>query len=384
MLDPANAADPHPLWARLRRLGGVVPGLFGSVQAVRRAEVEAVLQTPTVFSSAMEAVDLGQSRPLIPLQVDPPEHVRYRRLLDPAFSPREMARLEPAITRLVNDLIDAFAGRGRCELGSELAVPLPSSVFLVLMGLPLSDLDSFLEMKDGILRPRGSTFEEARESQRRWAERIDAYFAGALAERSRRRRSDLLSRLIDAEVGGERLSNDEILGMCFLLLLAGLDTVTDALECSFAYLARHPDQQRLLASQPALIPAAVEELLRHETPVVSVSRVARVDTELGGCPIRAGTRVGVNLGAANNDEAAVEDPDSVLFARNPNRHLAFGGGVHRCLGSHLARLELRVALREWHRRIPCYRLAPDVELVFTPALRQVEFLPLEWEPQLVK
>lgn len=377
-LDPDNARDPHPFWARLRDMGPLVPGLFGSVHVVRHAEVEFALQHPDIFSSAMEAVDLGQQRPLIPLQVDPPEHVKYRRLLDPVFAPRQMARLEPDVTVLVNRLLDAFADRGGCELGAEFAVPLPSSVFLKMMGLPLSDLDTFLAMKDGIIRPTGATLDEVVAGQRRTAESIDDYFAAALRERARDRSDDLLSRLLDAEVDGDRLSEDEILGMCFLLLLAGLDTVTDALECDFAYLATHPDARHALVANPEIIPSAVEELLRHETPVTSVSRVARSDTELGGCPVPRGTRIGIGLGAANHDERAVDRPHEVDLARNPNRHLAFGGGLHRCLGSHLARMELRVALREWHRRIPDYHLAPGTELVYTPALRQIERLPLVW------
>jgi cytochrome P450 len=374
--DPAHANDPHPFWRRLRDVGGVVPGLFGSVQVVRRGEVEFALQHPEIFSSAMEAVDLGQKRPLIPLQVDPPDHVKYRRLLDPIFAPRQMAPLEDDITGLVNDLIDAFIGRGECEFGAEFAIPLPSAVFLRMMGMPLSDLEMFLSMKDGIIRPQGTTVEEVQAYQRRSAERIDAYFEQALEERADHRRDDLLSRFLDAEVAGDRLTEDEILGMCFLLLLAGLDTVTDALECDLAYLASHPGARQAIVDDPAIIPSAIEELLRWETPVTTVGRVAAADAELDGCPIAKGTRVGVGLGTANTDERAIPGADRVDLTRNPNRHLAFGGGVHRCLGSHLARLELRVALREWHRRIPEYHLAPGTELVYSPALRQIDRLPL--------
>ena len=201
-------------------------------------------------------------------------------------------------------------------------------------------------------------------------------FRSALDDRRRQRRDDLLSRFLDAEVAGERLTEDEILGMCFLLLLAGLDTVTDALECDFAYLATHPEARRTIVDDPSIIPSAIEELLRWETPVTGVPRVAAVDAELGGCPISKGTHVGVSLGAANTDEQAIPGADTVDLARNPNRHLAFGAGVHRCLGSHLARMELRVALREWHRRIPDYHIVPGTELVWSPGLRQLDRLPL--------
>jgi cytochrome P450 len=383
-LDPANASNPQPFWKRLREVGPVVPGLFGGVHLVRREDVEFALQNPNVFSSAMEAVDLGQKRPLIPLQVDPPEHVKYRRLLDPIFAPREMAKIEGEVTKLVNDLIDKFIDRGECEFGDEFAVPLPSAVFLKMMGMPMSDLDMFLEMKDGIVRPKGETIEEIQASQRDTAARIDSYFEEALKERQKERTDDLLSRFLDAEVAGEKLTWDEILGMCFLLLLAGLDTVTDTLECDFAYLAEHDDARRAIVENPELIPSAIEELLRWETPVTGLGRVAAIDTEVGGCPIAKGTKVGISLGAANTDDQAAPGCGSVDLARNPNRHLAFGGGVHRCLGSHLARMELRVALREWHRRIPDYHIAPGTELVWMPGLRQVERLPLVFGPAPTK
>ena len=375
-LDERNAAEPQPFYKRVRDAGAVVPGVFGGYQVVRRAEVEYALQHPDEFSSAMEAVDLGQKRPLIPLQMDPPDHVKYRRLLDPVFSPREMAKLEPQVTALVNGLIDGFIDRGGCDFASEFAVPLPSSVFLALMGMPYSDLDVFLEMKDKIVRPGGSSQEENREIHREYAARIDGYFESILAERKAQRRDDLLSHLVDAEVAGERLTDDEILGICFLMLLAGLDTVTDALECDWVFLARHPDERQRILDDPGIIPQAVEELLRHESPVTGVARITAADVEIGGCPMPKGTHVGLSIGAANTDERAVPDADSVDLARNPNRHLAFGAGVHRCLGSHLARLELRVAMREWHRRIPHYRIPEGTELRFSFGLRQVDELPL--------
>ena len=375
-LDERNAAEPQPFYKRVRDAGSVVPGVFGGYQVVRRAEVEYALQHPDEFSSAMEAVDLGQKRPLIPLQMDPPDHVKYRRLLDPVFSPREMAKLEPQVASLVNGLIDGFIDRGECDFASEFAVPLPSSVFLALMGMPYSDLDMFLEMKDKIVRPGGASQEENREIHREYAARIDGYFESILAERKAERRDDLLSHLVDAEVAGEKLTDDEILGICFLMLLAGLDTVTDALECDWVYLARHPDQRQRIIDDPDIIPQAVEELLRYESPVTGVARITAADVEIGGCPMPKGTHVGVSIGAANTDERAIPDAASVDLTRNPNRHLAFGAGVHRCLGSHLARLELRVAMREWHRRIPHYRIPEGTELRFSFGLRQVDELPL--------
>ena len=374
-MDAEVAANPQPFYRRARDVAAVVNGLYGP-QVVRRAEAEYALQHPGEFSSAMEAVDLGQSVPLIPLQVDPPDHLKYRKLLDPIFAPRQMNRIEPDIVRLVNELIDGFIDRGECDLSTELAMPLPSSVFLRLVGLPLSELDLFLTMKDGILRPSGNDLDEIKASQRSSAQDIERYFAEAVADRKRSPKDDLLTMFIAAEVDGKRLTVDEILGICFLFILAGLDTVTDSLECFFAYLAQHPDQRDRIVADPGIIPTAVEELLRWESPVTAVPRMATADLELGGCPLHKGENVAVSIGAVNTDERALPDADTVDLARSPNKHLAFGGGIHRCLGSHLARLELRTVLREWHRRIPTYTLAPGTVLRYQVGLRQIDTLPL--------
>ncbi len=374
-MDEGIAANPQPFYRKARASGAVVPGTFGP-QVVRRGAVEYALTHPEEFSSGMEAVDLGQSVPLIPLQVDPPDHRKYRRLLDPIFAPRRMNLLEPEITRLVNQLIDGFVDSGRCEFAADFAVPLPSSVFLALVGLPLSDLDSFLEMKDGILRPAGADMDEIKGGQKVAARRIEDYFADALKDRKAHPKEDILSLFIGAEVDAQRLTDDEILGICFLFILAGLDTVTDSLECFIARLAQNPAERRQIVDDPAIIPSAVEELLRWETPVTTVARVATRDVDLGGCPIHAGDNVGIVIGSANTDEEAVPGSDRVDLARSENRHLAFGGGVHRCLGSHLARLELRIALREWHRRVPEYSIVPGTELSYMMGLRQIDSLPL--------
>ncbi|MDT5095081.1 MAG: hypothetical protein QOH60_4444 [Mycobacterium sp.] len=353
------------------------PGPEGPVVLSRLADIEMALKRTDVFSSNMDAVDLGNVRPLIPLQVDPPDHAKYRRILDPLFTPREMAAREPAITELVNRQIDGFADRGACDFHEEFAVPLPCTVFLQLLGLPLTDLDKFLAWKDDVIRPEGARgFKEHREAAAPAAQQIYVYFERAIDDHIANPRDDVLSSLIAARIEGEPLSRDELLDICFLFLIAGLDTVTDSLDCFFVYLARHPEQRKVLVDQPDLLPGAIEELLRWETPVPGVARIAVQDFEVSGCPISRGERVSPLLGAANTDPAEFADPDVVDFKRSPNRHRAFGGGPHRCLGSHLARLELRVAMREFHRRIPDYEIPPGTELKYTTALRSVESLPL--------
>jgi cytochrome P450 len=380
-MDPAVSADPQPFYRQARAAGAVVPGMFGP-QIVRRAAVDFALHHPGDFSSGMGSVDLGQSVPLIPLQVDPPDHRNYRRLLDPIFAPRQMNVLKPEITRLVNERIDGFIDRGECDFAEELAVPLPSSVFLGLVGLPLSELELFLSMKDGILRPTGVDMDEIQANQKVAARQIEEYFAEAIKDRQKQKgnHDDMLTLFLNAEIEGQRLTADEIVGICFLFILAGLDTVTDSLECFVAYLAQHPDQRQRIVDDPSIIPSAVEELLRWETPVTAVPRLAMKDMDLGGCPIKKGDNIAVSIGAANTDEEALPDAGIVDLTRNPNKHLAFGGGIHRCLGSHLARIELRITLNEWHHRIPDYSLAPGAELSYMPGLRQIEKLHLVFDP----
>lgn len=371
-------AEPQPMYKALRESSPV----FRSPQAVvlsRLADIEMALKHTELFSSNMDAVDLGNIRPLIPLQVDPPHHAKYRRILDPLFTPREMARREPRVTELVNEIIDRFADRGECDFHAEFAVPLPCTVFLQLLGLPLEDLDRFLEWKDGVIRPAGATdWDDRHDASAPVAQEIYDYFDRAIDVHIASPRDDVLSAMIAANVEseGRPLSREELLDICFLFLIAGLDTVTDSLDCFFVYLARHPEHRHQLVEQSDILPHAVEELLRWETPVPGVARVAMQDIELGGCPINKGDRVSPLLGAANTDPAEFPDPELVDFERSPNRHRAFGGGPHRCLGSHLARMELRVALREFHRRIPEYEIKPGSQLTFTAALRSVESLPL--------
>ena len=329
----------------------------------------------------MSAHDLKTERPLIPLQIDPPAHRTYRRILDPMFAPQRMRLLEEPVARLVNDLIDGFVDDDEIDFAARFSIPFPSQVFLTLFGLPLDDLPTFLAMKDGVIRPDhvvGHEFghPETEAHQQRTADSIYAYFERVLDERAGEEGDDLLSRLLHAEVDGDRLTREDMLDICFLMLIAGLDTVSASLDCFFGYLAEHPEVRRTLVEQPDAIPSMVEEMLRWETPVMAVARVATSDTEVGGCPIHQGEHVMAIIGAANVDEAEVPDAASVRWDREVNRHLAFGGGVHRCLGSHLARLELRVALREWHRRIPDYGVAPGAELVYTAGIRTLERFPM--------
>ena len=375
------AANPQPMFKLLRDEMSVMPVDGVGVVLTTKQAIDHAFKHPEIFSSNADAVDLSNVRPLIPLQIDPPEHKKFRKILDPIFAPKRMALLEEPVSKLVNDLIDRFIADGELDFASQFSVPFPSQVFLTLLGLPLEELPRFLKMKDGIIRPdvvTGANFgsDEAKAYQVEVATSIYDYFNEILDVRTLQREDDILSLFLDAEVDGAKLTREDILDICFLFLIAGLDTVTSSLDCMFSYLAQHPEHRQQIVDDPSIIPAAVEEMLRWETPVMGVARIAAEDTEIDGCPINKHDMVMVMLGSANTDEAEFGDADSVRFDREVNRHLAFGGGVHRCLGSHLARQELRIALREWHRRIPEYSVLDGHTLVYTPAIRSIEHFPM--------
>jgi len=384
-MDPETAAHPQPMFKMLRDSTPVMPVEGVGVVITRKSEADEVFRHPEVFSSNADALDLKNPRPLIPLQIDPPEHKKFRKLLDPIFAPRQMALIEGSITQTVNELIDRFIDRGEVDFSKEFSVPFPSQVFLNLLGLSFDELPRFLAMKNGIIRPERAIegaygSEEMHAYQQKMADSIYEYFNGILDLREQKREDDLLSRFLDAEVEGQKLTREEILDICFLFLIAGLDTVTATLDCIFGYLVAHPEQRQQLVDDPSIIPAAIEELLRWETPVMGVPRVSLADVEMAGCPIHKGDHVMVMLGSVNTDEADLADADVVRFNRKTNRHVAFGAGVHRCLGSHLARQELRVAVREWHRRIPEYALVEGDALAYTGGIRSIDHFPMTLTP----
>jgi cytochrome P450 len=353
----------------IREAGPVIRGLRGYV--LTSAEyAEYALKHPELFSSK-QAFDVGSPLPLVPIAFDPPEHTRYRHILQPFVGPRETAEWQPRVRSLVGTLIDAFVERGHCDLVAELAVPLPAEVFLALFGLPAEDRDRLIAWKEGLLASPTRTGGQPTEETVRVGAELFTYLVGHIEERRRHPdgADDLLGRLL-ADTSEERLSDEELLGLSFLFVLAGLDTVTSALSTAFALLAAQPRLRQEITTDPSVIPGAVEELLRFDGPVVFLPRVATQDIELDGHAIPAGSQVQIAIAVANRDPAEHAKPDEIDLRRE-ERHYAFGGGPHRCLGSHLARMEMREVLAEWHRRIPEYELAPG----FTPRV--------EWPTSLV-
>ncbi|WP_084526602.1 cytochrome P450 [Nocardia vaccinii] len=373
--------NPQQAYAGMRAVAPAMRIEGAGVLVATRAAMTEVFANPAIYSSRLTTGHLGNERPLIPIELDPPEQRKFRKILDPLFTPKHLEYLEEPIERLVDDLIDGFIDEPKIDFTQRFSVPFPSQVFLTMFGLPIADLPKFLAMKDGIIRPfhvLGTTLGDPRneELKRTTAASIYDYFNEVLDQREAEPRDDLLSHILDAEVDGDRLSREDILDVCFLLLIAGLDTVSASLDCFMHYLAENPDARAQLVADPDISPAVVEELLRWESPVMMVSRIATQDTELGGCPIHAGDKVFPFIGSANTDEADFAEADTVRWGRKANRHYAFGAGIHRCLGSNLARLELRVALRVWHNRIPHYRVEPGTDLVYTVGVRSVDSFPM--------
>jgi cytochrome P450 len=379
---PEFTGCPQPVYRRMHAQCPATRAAFtGGPVISRHEDVLWALRRPDLFSSAMEMqMALGTERPMIPQQIDPPAQTKFRKILDPRFSRRRMLEIEPDIRRHANALIDEFIDRGECEFDEAFAIPLPCTAFLSLMGLPQEELRLFLELKDGIIRPKATTNDPEEPARLRAASgrQIYEYFERMIDERTKTPRDDMITYLIGAEIEGEKIARNDVLDICFLFLLGGLDTVTATLGCNIAFLAANPEHRRRLVASPELIPNAVEELLRFETPVMGVPRVVKRDISVGGLEIKEGEVAMLLLGAADVDEEAFPRGDRVDFDRERNRHLAFGGGPHRCLGSHLARMELTAAMEEWHRRIPDYSIKPGETPRYSPGIREVQHLPIVW------
>jgi cytochrome P450 len=355
----------------------------------RREDIVFVNQHPSVLGNGAAGPSMGGDQKLIPLDLDGADHKKYRRLLDPLFSPRaktsQLVNLEPVVRRLANELIDGFAAKGSVEFYEAFANPLPTIIFVDMLGLPQEDRLFFLDFVGDILRPQADTYEERAAIRAAAPPRMFTYLAEAMAKR----KADpdaypgLITGLMQTEVEGDRLTDREVLNILFLLMIAGLDTVTASLSCLVGWLGRHPEERKALVDDPSRLPAAIEELMRFESPVQWGHRVATEDLTLpSGATVKAGEDMQLLWAAANVDESFFPNALQVDLERADSRkHIAFASGMHRCLGSHLARLELRCAIEELHRRLPDYRVADESQLVYSAGtVRAVTTLPLEFTP----
>lgn len=375
-------AEPQAVYAALTEVpivtlpvGGYVVGAASSVDALARGS--------HVRGSGAIGNTGGAERPLIPLDIDRPEHTKYRKLLDPIFAARVIAPLETDVRALADELIDSFIADGQADLYERFCAILPSTIFLRLMGIPISELNYFLDFKNDLLRDNPGETVAGRDARvKAAAKRCYSYFNAVLDEReaSGVPGDDLLGRFLTAEVEGHRLTRENILDICYLLMIAGLDTVAASLSCIIAWFARHPEERRRVVADPAMWPDAIEELMRWETPVPGATRTPTIDMQFGEQTVKAGTAVNVLWASANLDPGKFKDPMTVDLTRRPNAHYSFAGGFHRCLGSHLARMELRSALDQFHKRIPEYRIPAGVELTFEAMpVRLARPLLLEWD-----
>jgi cytochrome P450 len=353
---------------------------YGFWMFTRFDEVREALTTPEVFSNERTSA-LGDPRVkprLLPQNLDGAEHMAYRHVLNPWFSPSALARTEPLLRRRCREMIEALAPRGECDLAVELAMELPTEIFLAHLGLPPEDGPMLLPLVEAMFRGFfGGDPGELADT----VERLKAYFRDHLDDRRRQRRdpaTDFLSYLLDAEVLGAPLEPEDAVTLAFTIMLAGLDTTRSALGYAFHHLATHPDDRARLVAEPGLIPTAVEELIRAFPLLLQVGRLVTQDVEFHGCPLRAGDIVWLGLASANRDPRQFPDADHAVLGREANRHVGFGMGAHRCLGSHLARKELAIVIEEWLRLIPDFELDPTVEIRERGGQLMLRTVPLRW------
>src|SRR5262245_51636913 len=374
-MDPEFVADPYPTYHRLRAADPVHHSRLGFWVLTRYEDVARVLRDARFVKEpigAVVAARMGLPTPATPLSMldrDPPNHTRLRGLVSKAFTPRGLEVLRPHVQQIVDGLLERAADAHAMDLIEDFAYPLPVIVICELLGVPVADHERFrrwgLDIArglDGILLPPDSEVHERSAASRRAL--ID-YFRELIAERRTSPRADLLSGLIAAEEVGDRLSEQELLATCVLLLVAGHETTVNLLGNGTLALLRHPDQLRRLRDDPGLIAGAVEELLRYDGPVQRTARITSEAVTIGGRTIPAGEMVLPFMGAADRDPAQFPDPDRLDIARADNRHMAFGWGIHFCLGAPLARVEGQIAINTLVRRLPKLALATD-----TPQYRQ--------------
>ena len=391
--DQALCAPSDRFQERVAELADIGPVLFSSAHGgywvvLGYPEIHQVMRDAQTFSSWPNNIVPHGAGKFLPLELDPPEHTAFRQVLQPLFNPARMKKLEPQIRTIVNELIDDFAPRGSAEFIHEFAHEVPTRVFLALMGWPLADAPLFTECTDTTLLGKpGASEQESNAARMDAAARLTEYFLGVIAERrgGPADSADVTTAIVNAQVqldGVTRKMTDQELGNLFhLLAIAGLHTTQGSLAWGIAYLADRPEQRRRLLADPKLLAPMIEEVLRIEA-AVSPGRKAMRDAQLAGVQIRAGDQLLCVLAGANRDSREFAGPGELQIDRSPNRHLSFGAGPHRCIGSHLARVELAIAFEELHRRIPDYRLDPAGSTVAHGSqTRGVVRLPILFTPE---
>ena len=373
-----HAGDPFPDFRRLRAEDPVhwhpTPGFWA---VSRQEDVVAVSRDPATFCSSRGILLSDIERPIMPRQsiiyIDPPEHVKYRKLVQPAFTPGRLRALENRIEQLVRELLDGIAEGAPVDFVEAFAAPLPMLVIADMLGVPGSERQRFKRWSDAIIdagtKPTAQNMAESAE--------LLGYFSGVVAERAQQPGDDLISVLVHSEIDGERLEEFDLLMFCMTLLVAGNETTRNLLSHGAFALATYPEERARLDGDRALLPGAVEEMLRWGSPVASFMRVATRDTDLRGQKISEGDRLLLLYASANRDEAVFgEDAEHFRAARDATGHVAFGFGEHFCIGAQLARMEARIAFAHLLDRFERWELAGKIERLPSAFMRGVVRLPL--------
>ncbi|MBM3600902.1 MAG: cytochrome P450 [Alphaproteobacteria bacterium] len=390
---PSEIADPFPTFARLRAadpvhwsevLGGWVLTRYEDCRALlndRRLSADRISPFRDHLKPDARAriVDLLRTLGLWAVFTDPPLHTRLRGLMNKAFTPRAIERLRPAIQHLVDVLIDRFDGANDIDLIRDFAYPLPATVIATLIGVPVLELDRLKRWSDDLAAFVGNALAtpDKRDRAQRAVVEMSAYFRELAAAHRREPQDDVMSGLIAASEAGDRLSEDDLIATCILLLFAGHETTTNLIGNGMLALLRHPDQMARLRAEPSQIDSAIEEMLRWDGPTMAMTRIALTGLTCGGKEIKTGDRLYLMLNAANRDPAEFDDPESFDVARADNRHISFGYGIHYCVGAPLARLEGQIGIATLLSRLPTMALAIDtLDWSDSFVLRGVRALPL--------
>lgn len=373
---PGGHVDPHRTWKRLHEGPDLfyTPRYGGHWVATRYATLKAIIDDPVRYSSWRNAIpDYPRPFRLAPIETDPPQHERYKQLLVPTFAPSTIRDFEARARALTVELIEGFVGNGACEFVSEFALKMPIGIFMGITGLPEQDRLMLLGWVEDKVRNPDEAVQQAA------GQALIDYARDLVRIRRAQPGSDLFSKIATVEYDGERLCEDDVTGFFFLLLAAGLDTVSSSLGFVARFLADNPAHRHQLQQDPAVIPRAIEELLRR-FGVSSPARIVATDLVIDGVTMKRGDMVLLPVTLGGLDERRFEDPLSVDFARSDaHQHLTFGSGIHRCLGSFLARTEIRVFLEEWLRRIPDFRVKPgETVITSTGVVNGTTHLPLSW------
>ncbi|MCV7205066.1 cytochrome P450 [Mycolicibacterium peregrinum] len=366
------AADRGVGWKAVRDAGRVVY-IDGWYYLSHREDVLAALRNPELFSSKKAFDVLGSPLPLVPISFDPPEHTRFRKILQPFFSPKTLNEMLPSLQKQAIDIIDDVVAKGECEVVADIAIPYPSQVFLTLFGLPLADRDRLIAWKDSVIALADSPTLEGADLTP--AMELVAYLTEAINERRSSPGPDILSQVL---TGDDALDDAEVMGLAFLFVLAGLDTVTAAMSTALLELARNPELRVKLREDPDQMSVFVEEIVRLEPPAPMLPRVTTQEVTIGDFTLPADTRVRLCIAAINRDDTDEISVNDIVMDGKVHRHWGFGGGPHRCLGSHLARMELTLILGEWLKRVPDFSVQDGYEpqIMFPANTFALEWVPL--------